>query len=130
LSGAVQKVWSDRLVSSTTSDYAGLMQKILSRTFFDSSTQVVLESIMEWPMTYPDNHQVFNHVGQKGGSTSFVLTDAFYADLKDGNKLACAFFFNDLSDAESKLVNKYFGSFEAEMLLNKAFRTKLANTLK
>ena len=125
----VQKVWSDRLVGSTTIAYAHLMQKILSRQFFDAETQAVLESIMEWPMAYAGNKQLFNHLGQKGGSTAFVLTDAFYAAPKKGSKLACAFFFNDLSTAENTLVNKNFGDFEASILTDADFRKNLAKAL-
>lgn len=129
LSMNIQKVWSDRLVKATTSNYAHMMQKIASQQFFDAKTQEVLESVMEWPMVYAGNKEMFNHLGQKGGSTAFVLTDAFYATPKSGPKLACAFFFNDLSTTESALVNKNFGDFEASILTDADFRKKLAKTL-
>ncbi len=127
---SVQKVWSDRLVGSTTYDYAQLMQKILGGRFFEPGVQSVLESIMEWPMDYPGNKAVFNHLGQKGGSTAFVLTDAFYAEAKNGTQIACAFFFNDLDANESAMVNKYFGNFEASILTDSDFRKKLAVALR
>lgn len=130
LSLNIQKVWSDRLVASTTATYAQLMQKIASGKFFDAETQTILESIIEWPMTYAGNKAQFNHLGQKGGSTSFVLTDAFYAIPKTGPQLACSFFFNGLSQAESTLINKNFGAFEASILTNAAFRKKLLEGLK
>jgi D-alanyl-D-alanine carboxypeptidase len=130
LSLNVQKVWSDRLVASTTADYAQLMQKIASGKFFDSETQSVLESIMEWPMAYAGNKTQFNHLGQKGGSTSFILTDTFYSIPKTGPQLACAFFFNDLSPTESALINRNFGAFEASILTNVNFRKKIQESLK
>lgn len=130
LSLAIQKVWSDRLVASTTATYAQLMQKIASGKSFAPETQTLLESIIEWPMAFPGNKAQFNHLGQKGGSTSFVLTDAFYAIPKTGPQLACSFFFNGLSQAENTFVNKNFGNFEASILTNAAFRKKLLEGLK
>ncbi len=130
LSLPIQKIWSDRLVKATTSNYASLMQKISSKTYLNSTAQTILESILEWPMEYEGNKAQFNHLGQKGGSTAFVLTDAFYASQKNGSNLACAFFFNDLSLAENALINRSFGAFEANIITNQAFRGKLAEALK
>lgn len=130
LSLNIQRVWSDRLVASTTANYAQLMQKIAGRKFFAPETQAALESILEWPMAYPDNKAQFNHIGQKGGSTAFILTDAFYAVPKKGAQLACSFFFNGLSQTESALINKNFGDFEASMLTSATFRKKLRLGLK
>lgn len=130
LSLNIQRVWSDRLVASTTADYAQLMQKIASRKFFEPTTQTILESIMEWPMAYTGNQALFNHLGQKGGSTAFILTDAFYALPKKDVQMACAFFFNALTTTESALINKNFGDFEASILTDAAFRKKLKQALK
>lgn len=130
LSLNIQRVWSDRLVASTTENYARLMQKIASRKFFTQETQVVLESIIEWPMTFAGNQVQFFHLGQKGGSTAFVLTDAFYASPKDGKQLACSFFFNKLTASESVLINKNFGALEGNILTNASFRKKLSEGLK
>ena len=130
LSLNIQRVWSDRLVSSTTEDYAQLMQKIASRKFFTPETQSVLESIMEWPMDFAGNKAQFFHLGQKGGSTSFVLTDALYASPKNGNQLACCFFFNKLTESESVLIKKNFGALEGNILTNATFRNKLSEALK
>ncbi len=130
LSAEVQKIWSDRIVGATTLAYASLMQKINSRTYFNAQTQAVLESIMEWPMEFDANKKTFNRLGQKGGSTAFVLTDAFYATNKIGLTLACAFFFNNLSLTESALINKNFAAFEANILNSKKFREELAIALK
>ncbi|MES2417933.1 MAG: serine hydrolase [Bacteroidota bacterium] len=130
LSFSIQKIWSDKLVKATTSNYANLMQKISSKTYLDPTAQLILESILEWPMEYAGNKVQFDHLGQKGSSTAFVLTDAFYMSQKNGDNLACAFFFNDLSTVEGALVNKNFGKFEANMITNQAFRNKLAEALK
>lgn len=130
LSLNIQQVWSDRLVASNTANYAQLMQKIAGRKFFAPETQAVLESIIEWPMAYPGNKAQFKHLGQKGGSTAFVLTDAFYAIPKTGPQLACSFFFNGLTQTQSAFINKNFGDFEASILTSAAFRKKLIEGLK
>ncbi|RYF49540.1 MAG: hypothetical protein EOO39_45445, partial [Cytophagaceae bacterium] len=46
---ALQKVWSDRLAGSTVREYASVMQKINSRTYFPPAVQTIIDSIMEWP---------------------------------------------------------------------------------
>lgn len=125
---SVQKIWSDRLVGGTTSEYAGIMQKINSRSYFDKGVQVILESLMEWPMAYPAIKASFLHVGQKGGSTSYIQTDALYFTDKNNNKVACAFFFNDLTTEEQKIINSNFPAFEAGILLNAAFRENLVKS--
>jgi len=130
LSFAIQQVWSDRLVGATTANYAQLMEHIKNGKTFSPAVQSVLESILEWPMANKANTEIFTHLGQKGGSTSFVLTDAFYANTKKGESLACAFFFNQLNVEEQKLVSNAFGAFEANILINANFRKKLAEFLK
>ena len=129
LSENIQRVWSDRLVSSTTATYAQLMQQIVRRESFKPEVQTLIESIMEWPMTFAGNQAQFKHLGQKGGSTAFVLTDAFYGSLKNGAEIACSFFFNGLSKTESVMVNKHFGALEALILTDPNFRKKLAEYL-
>jgi len=130
LSIDIQRIWSDRLVASTAADYAQLMQKIVSRKSFTPEVQTILDSIIEWPMEFPAINATFNHLGQKSGSTRFVLTDAFYASPKDSQQLACAFFFNALTESESILINRNFAMFERDILTNPGFRKKLAEELK
>lgn len=104
---ALQKVWSDRLPASTVSEYASVMQKINSRTYFPPAVQTIIDSIMEWPFAVnPGNKDVYRHLGMKGGSTAFVLTNAFYAETMKGNRVAAAVFFNNLSGAEFNLLSK------------------------
>ncbi|NID08600.1 serine hydrolase [Fibrella aestuarina] len=103
----LQKSWSDRLPGSTVREYASVMQKIISRTYFPTAVQTVLDSIMEWPfVANPGNKDVYKHLGMKGGSTAFVLTNAFYAETTKGNRVAAAVFFNNLTAAEFSLLSK------------------------
>ncbi|TCD12792.1 D-alanyl-D-alanine carboxypeptidase [Pedobacter frigidisoli] len=130
LSLEIQKIWSDRLVASTASDYTNIMEKINSRSYFSSEVQFFLDQIMEWPMAYPGNQAAFKHLGQKGGSTAYVRTDAFYVTDKKDLGLSCTFFFNSLTEKENAMITLNFGAFEAEIITNPTFRLKLIEALK
>ena len=130
LSFRLQKIWSDKLVASTTADYANIMRKINDRNYFKPEVQQTLDQIMEWPMLNPSNQAAFKHLGQKGGSTASILTDAFYATDKTGFKLSCAFFFNNLTEKENQMIQNNFGNFEAGIITDAAFRQKLIIALK
>ena len=108
---ALQKVWSDRLPAATVREYATVMQKINSRTYLTAPAQAVLDSIMEWPFVVnPRNRDVYRHLGMKGGSTAFVLTNAFYAETNRGDRIAAAVFFNDLTPAEMETLRAQFNN--------------------
>lgn len=127
---SIQKIWSDRLVASTAADYASIMQKINSRNYFKPEVQNVLDQLMEWPMIYPRVQAVFKHFGQKSGSTGFILTDAFYTMEKKGTNLACAFFFNNLTEKERLMVESHISNFESGIITDSTFRQKLITAIK
>ncbi|AEI49630.1 serine hydrolase [Runella slithyformis] len=115
----VQRIWSDRLPASTVREYAGLMKKINSRTYFDPKAQAVLDELMEWPMRFnPDNRKQFKHFGAKGGSTAFVLNYALYATDKQGNKTEMVIFTNNLGVFEQTLLQAEFQVFIQKILTN------------
>ncbi len=113
----VQRVWSDRLPGSTVREYDSILQKIQSRTYFDSTTQKTLEEIMEWPMeAFDSNREKYQSLGAKGGSTAFVLTYALYAADKKGNRTRLTFFFDDLSTVESTFLQAMLSDFQQKVL--------------
>lgn len=115
----VQHIWSDRLPASTVREYAGLMKKINSRTYFDPKTQAVLDELMEWPMRFnPNNPKQFTHFGAKGGSTAFVLNYALYATDKQGNRTEMVIFTNNLGVFEQTLLQAEFQVFIQRILTN------------
>lgn len=115
----VQRVWSDRLPASTVKEYASIMQKINSRTYFDSSTQKHLSIVMERLMDNPANQQWLKHAGMKGGSSSWVLTKALYATTTTGESTELAYFFNDLTEEEFEKLAMNMNSFELAILTNR-----------
>ncbi|MEZ0484703.1 serine hydrolase [Fibrella aquatica] len=126
---ALQKVWSDRLPASTVQEYASVMQKINARTYFSPAVQTILDAVMEWPLAVnPGNKEVYKHIGMKGGSTAFVLTNAFYAETIKGNRVAAAVFFNNLTDTEFSMLIQQLNKLTIRCI-GKASATSLAEAL-
>jgi len=126
----VQRVWSDKLPSSTVREYVEVMKKINSRTYFDEEVHNYLDEVMEFLLENPANRKWLEHSGMKGGSTAFVLTKALYATDKKGNKTELAYFFNDLDILENSRLQSSMNEFELKILTNKEFREKVSETLK
>jgi D-alanyl-D-alanine carboxypeptidase len=118
----IQKVWSDRLPSSTVEDYVSVMKKINSRKYFSEQTQKYLDEVMEYILDNPANKEWLEHSGMKGGSTAFVLTKALYATDKKGNKTEMVYFLNNLSVLEITRLQMSMNEFELKILTNKEFR--------
>lgn len=121
----IQKIWSDRLPSSTVENYVMVMKKINERNYFSVSAQKYLDEVMEYILENPVNREWLEHCGVKGGSTAFVLTKALYATDKNGNKTEMAYFLNNLSLLEVTKLQLSMNEFELAILTNKDFRNKV-----
>lgn len=130
LSMPIQKIWSDNLPASTTKEYAKLMQKFNSKTYFTPNVQTLLDDVMEGLMQSPRNKANLKHAGTKGGSTSFVLTKAFYATDKKGNTTELALFFNNLTPTEAQQLTRSLNDFIITILFDESFLNAITNTLK
>ncbi|WP_046174111.1 serine hydrolase [Domibacillus indicus] len=119
-----QKIWSDRLTRSTTSEYASVMEKLNSRTFLPGQVHAFLDPVMEGIMKDPANQEWLLHAGRKGGSTAFVLTEAMYAAKKNGGLLELAFFTDGLTLLEHAKLSGSLNAFELSLLRDEAFRRK------
>ncbi|PIE47398.1 MAG: D-alanyl-D-alanine carboxypeptidase [Gammaproteobacteria bacterium] len=126
----IQKVWSDNLPSSTVKEYAGIMKKINSRTYFDPKTRKYLDEVMKELTEDPAIKKQFKHAGMKGGSTPFVSTKALYATDKEGNTTELAYFFNDLNFLEGTKLRVSKSKFELKILTSEEFRNKIKSELK
>lgn len=125
-----QRVWSNRLIGGSPKQYVSIMQKINSRTYFDSTTQIILDAIFEWPMKNKEISSSFKHLGMKGGSTAFVLTQALYGTDMQNNKTEIAVFFNNLYTLESIKLQASLDEFEQRVMTDEAFRKKLTELFK
>ncbi len=130
LSMKMQKVWSDRLPSSTTKEYVKICNALNNRAYFDEDTYAILSLILETAMENPANKQWLSHLGMKGGSTAWVLTKATYATTKKGKRTELAYFFNDLSEADNEKLQGWMNEFELQIIAKPEFRKKLGEMFK
>lgn len=127
----LQKLWSDRLTASTVREYASIMQKLNRRSYYAPNVQAVLDQILEWPFVVnPGNRAVYEHIGMKGGSTAFVLTNALYATDKAGNRSELVFFFNNLTLAENNSLQQNMNSFLINCIQTNRYRQTVQALLK
>ncbi len=129
LSMEVQRVWSDRLVASTVSNYAELMRKINSRKYFSKEVHAYLNPCLEGLMQNPSNQAWLQHAGKKGGSTAFVLTEALYATDKKGNTTEIAYFMDDLNIIQNTKLSRGMNDFVLKILTKKEFLDEVVKRL-
>ena len=124
-----QKIWSDKLPASTTKEYCMLLNRINKETLPDKDVSHHLKKILGWPLQYSVNQKHFTSFGIKGGSTAFIITEAFYATDAGGNNSALAVFFNDLKDSERIIIEWNLSKFELKVLLDEKFRNLVREKL-
>ncbi|HLQ83506.1 MAG TPA: serine hydrolase [Pseudogracilibacillus sp.] len=124
-----EKIWSNRLMSSTAQDYGKLLQMIAYDEFPKTATKI-LHQIMEWPMEHnPNNKDRFEYLGGKGGSTKFVLTDAIYAKEHKQDSYELVLLFNDLNIWQNILLQNNLNSFESKFIHNEDYQLQVKETL-
>ena len=125
----IQRVWSDNFPASTVSEYADLMGKINSRTYFSPETQNYLDEVMEFLMQNPANRGIFQHAGMKGGSSAFILTKSLYVTDTEGNTTEMAYFFDELWPITNMRLQQNMNQFELKVLTDPVFRKLVAMEL-
>jgi len=78
----------------------------------------------------PAHKEKLKHMGYKGGSTSWVLTWATYAEQLDGQKIECVFMLNDLSPKTNTDLQAHLADFNTKILNDQAFRNNFINMIK
>lgn len=120
-----QRVWSDRLPGATAQDYGKLVWAI-SNEQFPAKASEVLRDLMEWPMTFNEqNKERFAHLGMKGGSTLFVLTDAVYAETLEGDQTEIVLLTDNLSFLKGFLLRHNLNSFVSNLIGNEEFQQEV-----
>ncbi|MFD1363423.1 serine hydrolase [Lentibacillus salinarum] len=107
---------SKRFVRSTTFEYVSIVRKMNEGLYFPFRIWEHLQPIMEWPMDGKKNQKRFKSLGGKGGSTAYILTYAFYAEDKQGNKTELAVFFNDIYGYETVKLSNSSSAFQSAVL--------------
>ncbi|HAO46040.1 MAG TPA: serine hydrolase [Ferruginibacter sp.] len=121
----LQKLWSDRLPSSTTKEYVQVAQALNKREKLPEDAFFTIAEILEYPMENKAFQSVFKHYGVKGGSTGFVLTHVIYFTMKNGTRMELAIFFNDLNPEEEQKLEQWLDPFEAQIMFDAAFRERV-----
>ncbi|TCW41549.1 D-alanyl-D-alanine carboxypeptidase [Laceyella sacchari] len=125
----LDRMYSDRFISSTTSEYVSVMKKLNNRSYYPKKTYKHLIPVMEQIMEIPGNKEWLSHAGLKGGSTLYILTQAFYATDRQGNKTELAIFFNNLTPEENSQLQAHLNEFDLRVMTDPQFRKEL-NMLK
>lgn len=113
---AFDRLVSERFVRSTTAEYILILQRMNEEIYFTKDVRDYLQMIMEWPMNRGKNQKRFKRLGGKGGSTAYILTYAFYAEDKLGNKTELAAFFNDVYGYETIKLSNSSSDFQLAVL--------------
>jgi D-alanyl-D-alanine carboxypeptidase len=117
-----QRVWSDRLPSSSAGDYARFADRVAARRTFDRTTQRILDDALNARA----RAAAVETIGFKGGSTVSVFTDMTYILMKDGSRTAYAVFFRDLTERESQQLQTQISFWNLLLATDPAFRAHVA----
>ena len=75
-----QRYFTENLnAQGSAADYAGLMARLAQNGLNTPESSFLARRIVEWPMQFPDNQELFSNLGYKNGSLPGVLTTAYYA---------------------------------------------------
>jgi D-alanyl-D-alanine carboxypeptidase len=120
----LQKVWSDRLTASTTTEYGSIMQKILGQKYYSNSEYEQLNPILEPILGLsPSNKNIYDYFYSKGGSTGSALTYSLATKTKDGNRTIMAVFFKDLTTDEQTQLQSKLNSFLIDCTQSERYKT-------
>ncbi|MDQ0300642.1 D-alanyl-D-alanine carboxypeptidase [Salibacterium salarium] len=121
-----QVIASQKQPTSTTKEYANLMQAIRKRKFLTSNAQDILQEIMN---IIPNEGSSLIDLGLKGGSSISILTTAFYSKDEDGNTMDMAIFIHDPSRMDLLWIQNKFNLFIGKFATDKRFREEVVRTL-
>jgi hypothetical protein len=95
---SVQRGFADELnAKASPRDYSQLMARIIQNDIGSDYVNILVRRVLEWPMIYPANQQLFSTIGYKNGSLPGVLTTLYYGQrIEDGKQVVVALFYRDL----------------------------------
>jgi beta-lactamase class A len=93
-----QRVFSESLnAQGSAADYGALMARLAQNGLSNGESSFTARRILEWPMQFPDNQELFSNAGYKNGSLPGVLTTAYYAyRWNDAAPIVVVLFYRDL----------------------------------
>ncbi len=123
LSMKEQRVWSDRLPGSAAKTYGELLRKIVAEDFDDEVNTIMHDLLRAGPESNPQNKELYNAVGTKGGSTAFIVNQAMFVETLDGTQYEFVIFTDDLSLYQMLMVSNNLNHFFVEFINDEEFRT-------
>lgn len=122
------QLYSKIFTKSTTYEYANMMNQI-NHHQFPPIVQEEVEYALGMIMDNPENQKWLQRAGKKGGSTQFILTDALFAEDKEGNRYEISIFFHNLTPKETERLMKQLNEFELRLLTEPTYREKVYSDL-
>jgi D-alanyl-D-alanine carboxypeptidase len=93
------------------------------------STAQICETVRTIMNRKLEPHSQFSYLGNKGGSTIFILNEALYSKDIHGNTFDMALFIDDYSGTDHPWLSQKIDLFLQQFLVDPAFRQKVADTL-
>lgn len=82
---------------ASAQDYSRLMAQIMGNEIGSSYVNILVRRVMEWPMIFPSNQELFSTMGYKNGSLPGILNSVYYGQrLEDGAQVVVALFYRQL----------------------------------
>jgi beta-lactamase class A len=93
-----QRAFSESLnAQGSAADYAALMARLAQNGLSSGESSYTARRILEWPMQFPANQELFSNAGYKNGSLPGILTTAYYAyRWNDAAPVVVVLFYRDL----------------------------------
>ncbi|MCA9926452.1 MAG: serine hydrolase [Anaerolineales bacterium] len=93
-----QRLFSESLnAHGSASDYANLMALIAQNGLSSSESSFIARRVLEWPMQFAVNQEIFSNLGYKNGSLPGILTTVYYAyPIGESAPVVIALFYQDL----------------------------------
>lgn len=93
-----QRYFSENLnAQGSAANYAALMARLAQNGLSSPQSSFLARRILEWPMQFPANQDLFSNLGYKNGSLPGVLTTAYYAyRWSDAAPIIVVLFYRDL----------------------------------
>lgn len=121
----LQLLESKKQPRGTARDYANLMRAIQNESLVPNAIHEVLKSLLERPV----DSTKLKVLGNKGGSSISILTEALYCTDVTGNEIQLALFIHEESELEQIWLKKKIDLFLGKLLTDSLFEEEVQKQL-
>ena len=125
----MQKLWNDKLTTSTAKEYADVASTLNNRRLFTSIAYQIFAEIVESYMEDPERQKILKHAGLIAGTTPSIFNKVVYGTTSDNKKIEMVYFFNNLTEDENDDIRRWSEDFDYKVLTNNRFRSKIGSAL-